>query len=127
MTNVGGISVFGASYPADIWKDYMEAALAKEPEVKFKLPDEKAWPRAQYIDEQDGRGKTSYYSNNYYSNSNSSTSTTPAIVPPETVTTVPRIVAPTTAPPDTVPHTTPKTTPPTVPPTSPPTPPATGP
>jgi penicillin-binding protein 1A len=126
MTNVGGISVFGASYPADIWKDFMESALAKVPEVKFKLPNEKLWPRAQYIDEQEGRGKTSYYSNNYSNNYSNSTTTVPAIVPPETVTTVPRIVAPTTAPPDTVPHTTPKTTPSTAPP-PPVTPPSTGP
>jgi membrane peptidoglycan carboxypeptidase len=123
MTNVGGISVFGASYPADIWRDFMKSALAKAPAVAFKAPNEKLWPRAQYIDEQNGRGTTSYYSN--YSNS-SSTTTTPAIAPPASVTTVPPIVAPTTAPPVTVPHTTPRTTPTTAPP-PPVTPPSTGP
>ena len=40
MTNVGGISVFGATYPADIWKAYMEAAHEKLPVVDFIQPNE---------------------------------------------------------------------------------------
>jgi membrane carboxypeptidase/penicillin-binding protein len=121
MTNVGGISVFGATYPADVWAGYMKAALASAPKLDFKLPNEKLWPRAQSIDEQ-GRGTNSYYSN--YSN-NYSTTTVPVTAPPVSATTVPRIHTPTTPPPVTVPHKPPRTTPSTAPP--PPTTPSTGP
>ena len=51
MTNVGGISVFGATYPADIWASFMKAALGDTPPTDFIAPDEKLWPRSQYIDE----------------------------------------------------------------------------
>lgn len=116
MTSVGGIAVFGATYPAHVWAAFMKAALAKVPPTDFVAPDEKLWPRSQYIDDQKGRG-TSYYSS--YSNY-STTSTVPVVVPPASVTTVPRIVSPTTAPPVTVPHKTPKTTPSTSPSSTPP-------
>jgi membrane peptidoglycan carboxypeptidase len=123
MTNVGGIAVFGATYPADVWRDFMKAALANVPPTDFVPPDQKLWPRSQYIDDQKGRG-TSYYSS--YSSSNySTTSTVPFVAPPPSGTTVPPIVSPTTAPPVTVPHTTPRTTPP--PPRPPPSTPKTGP
>jgi penicillin-binding protein 1A len=121
MTNVGGISVYGATYPADVWAEYMKAALADTPPKEFIAPDEKLWPRSQYIDDKEGRGKSRYYSN--YSSTYTPTSTTP-VVPPESVTTIPAIVSPTTAPRVTVPHTTPATTPATAPP---PTVPTTGP
>ena len=39
MTNVGGIRVTGGSYPARIWKAYMEAATATDPVVDFTDPD----------------------------------------------------------------------------------------
>ena len=123
MTNVGGIQVFGATYPAHVWAAFMKAALANAPSLDFIPPDEKLWPRSQYIDDKLGRGHSSYYSN--YSSSYSSTTTTPVTVPSASVTTVPRIVSPTTSPPVTVPHTTPRTTPSTSPP--PPTTPTTGP
>jgi membrane peptidoglycan carboxypeptidase len=115
MTSVGGISVFGATYPADVWRDYMKAALASQPKLDFKLPVPTLWPRPQSISEE-GRGTSSYYSNNYYNNNYSTTTLAPLIVPPVSATTVPRIVAPTTAPPVTVPHKPPPTTPPTAPP-----------
>ncbi len=118
MTNVGGISVWGASYPAEIWASYMKAALANAPVKEFVEPNEELWPRSAYIDDE-GRDKDDYYSDYTPSQDSSTTTTAPLAVPPETVTTVPPIVAPTTAPPDTVPRTTPRT-PPTAPPVTPP-------
>ena len=113
MTNVGGIAVFGATYPADIWAAFMKAAVANDPPTDFIPPDEKLWPRAEQIDEQ-GRGFHSYF---YYS---PTTTTLPAA--PVTTTTAPHGVTPTTspfAPPPTVPRTTPPTKPVAPPPTHP--------
>ena len=31
MTDVGGVSVFGGTYPAQVWKQFMDAALASQP------------------------------------------------------------------------------------------------
>jgi penicillin-binding protein 1A len=96
MSNVGGISVFGATYPADIWKAFMEAAHANLPVVDFTPPNEDLWPSAQGIDEF-GRHQSSYSSRRYVP-----TQTTIATVPATTPTTAPPpIVTPTTAPPPT--------------------------
>jgi penicillin-binding protein 1A len=126
MNDVGGIQVFGATYPAHVWAAFMEAALAKQPIVDFAQPIEALWPRAEQIDEQ-GRGF-----HNYFEGGSPTTTTLPVVAPttvPKTHTTTPRSGPPTTPPPVTVPRTTPRTTPPTAPPTTPPTapPPTTGP
>jgi penicillin-binding protein 1A len=42
MQNVHGIAVSGGSFPAEIWKLYMEQALAKAPVVGF--PEPSKWP-----------------------------------------------------------------------------------
>ena len=42
MQNVHGIAVSGGSFPAEIWKLYMEQALAKAPVVDF--PEPSKWP-----------------------------------------------------------------------------------
>ena len=39
MSNVGGIKVFGGTYPARIWHDYSLAVLASEPVEAFSVPD----------------------------------------------------------------------------------------
>jgi penicillin-binding protein 1A len=39
MRNVGGIRVFGGTYPAQIWHAYMTAALAGQPVAGFPAPD----------------------------------------------------------------------------------------
>jgi penicillin-binding protein 1A len=39
MTNVGGVTVFGGTYPAMIWGAYMKAVEAGKPAVKFAPPD----------------------------------------------------------------------------------------
>jgi membrane peptidoglycan carboxypeptidase len=97
MTNVGGISVFGATYPADIWKAYMEAAHENLPVVDFIEPDEDQWPSPGRIDEY-GRKQGSYYRS---SSSSDTTPTTVATVAPASVppTSAPPIVSPTTSPP----------------------------
>ncbi len=121
MTNVGGRSVFGATYPAEIWAAYMKSALGNSPPTDFIAPNEKLWPERQRIDEM-GRGFRSYRQPDF-----TTTTTSPVVITPETKPTIPFIVRPTTPPPVTVPHTTPRTTPPPTapPPTAPP--PTTGP
>jgi membrane peptidoglycan carboxypeptidase len=98
MSNVGGISVFGATYPADIWKAFMQAALANAPVVDFTPPDEALWPAPEHIDEF-GRNRSSYH---YYS-SDTTPTTIAAVaatsVPSSTPVTNPPIVSPTTSPP----------------------------
>ena len=42
MQDVHGIAVSGGSFPAEIWKAYMEQALAKTPVVDFPQPS--SWP-----------------------------------------------------------------------------------
>jgi penicillin-binding protein 1A len=41
MSNVGGREVFGATYSAPIWKQYMDAALASQPNAAFPAPSAK--------------------------------------------------------------------------------------
>ncbi|HTK17220.1 MAG TPA: transglycosylase domain-containing protein [Acidimicrobiia bacterium] len=96
MSNVGGISVFGATYPADIWKAFMEAAHANLPVVDFIPPDEDLWPSPQRIDEF-GRHEN-YYSSRPYVPTQTTIATVPATTP---ITPAPPIVAPTTSPPPT--------------------------
>jgi len=113
MTNVGGISVFGATYPAHIWAAFMKAALAKVPPTDFVPPNEQLWPRAEQIDEQ-GRGFHSYFYD-------TPTTTVPVATAPVTTPKAPHQVPTTTSPfapppPPTVPRTTPTPTPATAPP-----------
>jgi penicillin-binding protein 1A len=42
MENVHGIAVSGGSFPADIWKLFMEGALESTPETEFREPER--WP-----------------------------------------------------------------------------------
>ena len=99
MTNVGGISVFGATYPADIWKAYMEAAHANMPVVDFTPPDENLWPSPGSIDEY-GRKQGSYYRSSSSSSSNTTPTTVVAVAPASVPTTsAPPVVSPTTSPP----------------------------
>jgi penicillin-binding protein 1A len=83
--------VFGATYPAQIWRRFMEKAIETVPEADFAPPDQSLWPRPSYINEFGRRVTIS--------------------APP--VTTAPP--APTTAPPTTVTPTTRRPTPTTKP------------
>ena len=49
MRNVGGIRVFGGSYPARIWRAYMEKALEGTPAIDFQPPDEKAFAKGECL------------------------------------------------------------------------------
>jgi len=56
MTNVGKIgAVYGGTYPAMIWKVFMDAALRGKVVREFAKPNEKLWPTASSITEA-GRG-----------------------------------------------------------------------
>ncbi len=56
MTNVGKIgAVYGGTYPAMIWKAFMDAALRGKVVREFAKPNEKLWPTASSITEA-GRG-----------------------------------------------------------------------
>ena len=99
MRNVGGISVFGATYPAEIWAEVMRSATANLPPLDFAPPDQSQWPTPQFIDEFGRRFSTRY------------AQPAPVTLPPATV--------PTTAPATTAttgkrrPTTTSRSTPPT--------------
>jgi penicillin-binding protein 1A len=106
MTSVGGISVYGATYPADIWAAFMKAAHKDLPVVKLIPPNEELWPDHQQIDEL-GRSNDSY--DDYYSSDEpapTTPATTPAVTSPTAPVgpTIPPIVSPTTSPPATVPQ-----------------------
>jgi membrane peptidoglycan carboxypeptidase len=56
MTNVGGIRVFGGTYPAITWQKFMATALAGQPIIPFTAPDESLWPSATRVNPGGGRG-----------------------------------------------------------------------
>jgi penicillin-binding protein 1A len=111
MTNVGGVTVYGATYPAHIWASFMKSALVNVPIMSFVPPDEKVWPTPQSVDET-GRHYSTYYAQP------APTTTTIEAVPTTTqpnkptTTSIPKIVPPTTAP---APTTTAPVTTPTTP------------
>ena len=49
MRDVGGVRVFGGSYPADIWKNYMEHVLRFEPAIDFNAPDETQYAKGECL------------------------------------------------------------------------------
>ncbi len=51
MRNVGGITVYGGTYPARIWHEFMAAALGDGPAVGFPAPDPSYSSRYLSIDE----------------------------------------------------------------------------
>ena len=56
MKNVGRFGeVFGGTYPAVIWHEFMVAALRGQPVRKFTAPDESLWPKPASITDA-GRG-----------------------------------------------------------------------
>ena len=58
MRNVGGIAVFGGTYPARIWHDYMVPMLDGQPSIAFPRPNSSVWPSSRFISD-GGRGKAS--------------------------------------------------------------------
>jgi penicillin-binding protein 1A len=118
MTNVGGISVWGASYPAEVWAEFMKAAHTFLPVEDFIAPNEDLWPDRQEIDELGRSDNDYYYDDTDYDAPDPTTVTTPpstaATTPPSRPVgpTTPPIVSPTTSPP---PRTVPNNPPPTNP------------
>ena len=49
MYNVGGMTVFGGTYPARIWAAYTKAALGNAPAIPFPLPDPRKIPPGKLI------------------------------------------------------------------------------
>ncbi len=49
MTDVGGITVFGGTYPARVWHDYTEQALTGQPVIGFPAADPTQIPPPSYI------------------------------------------------------------------------------
>ena len=51
MTNVGGVTVFGATYPAQIWRKFMLDATGPLPPLDFAPPDAAPFIRSRFISE----------------------------------------------------------------------------
>jgi 1A family penicillin-binding protein len=49
MINVGGITVFGGTYPTRIWHDYTQAALKGQKAIDFIDPDPRKFPPVKFI------------------------------------------------------------------------------
>jgi len=122
MTNVGGISVFGGTYPAEIWKAFMELELADDPPGAFPAPDLRCVrPGGRVLDQ--GRDDRPPPPPPPPATSRPRPTTT---APPATNAPAPTPTAPpVTAPPVTAPPPPPPTAPPPPPPTAPPPPPPT--
>ena len=114
MSSVGGITVFGGTYPARIWHRYTAAALDGQPAIDFPTPDPSRIPAGRFITSlQLVKDQVS--------------TSQPQLPPPTTAATVPAVSTTTGAPSSTtpvgtipgvttVPHTTiPATTPPSIP------------
>ena len=86
MTNVGGITVFGATYPARIWRSFMEDANAPFPPLDFSQPDDTLIGRPRYLTELGRRTYTYVPSYNYNAPSNTTPATSPTVgtQPPQT-------------------------------------------
>lgn len=106
MSRVGKFGpVYGGTWPAQIWHDFMTSALAGTPDVPFFPPDQKLWPYGRYVSEA-GRGK--YTSGSSSGRSSTATTkprpfwgfgTTTTTRPPPVVTTTPPDTTETTVPP----------------------------
>src|SRR5579859_1416161 len=99
MLNVGGITVFGGTYPARIWAAFTEGALIGQPAVDFPAPNPRKMPEFKIVT------SPALQHNQPFS--------TPPTTKPRTTTTLPGPA--TTSPPSTSPPTTgpPPTGPPT--------------
>lgn len=84
--------VFGAGYPARIWREFMLGALGDAPDGDFAAPDRDAWPSPRYVSE---RGRQRYYS--YQPATTVPTEPTPDTSPPATAAPAPVPSPPTTA------------------------------
>jgi penicillin-binding protein 1A len=70
-------SVFGGTWPALIWRDFMGAALADQPPAEFPAPDKSLWSSGHYISDS-GRSR--------FSGGGSGSTTTTTAVPGPAIT-----------------------------------------
>jgi len=120
MENVHGISVAGGTYPATIWKLFMEAAMANAPELDWRQPlDPVVWrpfTQGQYASSLSSSGGSGYYApstTNTPTTTATATATTTTQRPP---TTTGRTIAPPPPPPPPEPPPPPPPSPPVPPP-----------
>ncbi len=99
MTNVGGRSVSGGSFPASIWRAFMIPAMATQDAQKFPAPDKSKWPSPKFFTEA-GRGTERPPEEGIAEFQRSSTTTTVATRPPSTTTTTTSTFPPATTIPD---------------------------
>jgi membrane peptidoglycan carboxypeptidase len=92
MHNVGGVRVFGGTYPAMIWQKFMTSMLADQPIVPFAKPDDTLWPEPSRVNPEGGREQRT-------SDVRRSSGTTAATAPVESTTSPTEpVVTPTAAP-----------------------------
>ena len=90
MPRLGGVTVFGGSYPAMIWERFMSAALKDAPMLPFTPPDPSLWPKPAIVNPAGGRGKPI--------STPTFTPTTSSTLPPDTAPTPPSTPPSTTEP-----------------------------
>ena len=109
MTNVGGVTVFGATYPAQIWRKFMLDATGPLPPLDFAAPDAAPFIRSRFISEL-GRRITYRSPSQQFTPTSVPTSVTSA--PAQTATTGPPVSTPKKKKKDTPPPTVSPTVPP---------------
>jgi membrane peptidoglycan carboxypeptidase len=62
MTSVGGVRVFGGTYPAIMWQKFMTSALAGQSVIQFTPPDEGQWPDPSRVNPDGGRDERPRFS-----------------------------------------------------------------
>ena len=105
MGSIGQFSaIFGGTYPALIWHNFMTQALADDPAVDFTEPDQSLWPSGRFITVK-GRGVADSSQRSFDSGPTTTTEpappvpTTPtATAPAPTATTAPPVTTTTTVP-----------------------------
>jgi len=108
MEDVHGIAVAGGTFPASIWRLFMEKAMANTPELTWQYPRDpvvwRSWTQGQY-----GSSLRPTYTytptNTYTPTTTTQTTTTTALPPPPPPTTTGRTItiAPPPPPPPVVP------------------------
>ena len=111
MVDVGGVGqVYGGTFPAHTWRDFMTAALAGLPSVPFAAPDSGQLPYSHYITSP-ALVHDDVLDHNYGYVPPSNSYTPPASTPARSTPVAPTPSAPSTTQPATEPSTVPATTP----------------
>jgi len=120
MENVHGVSVQGGTYPATIWKLFMEAAMANAPELDWRQPlDPVVWrpfTQGQYASSLSSSGGSGYYAPSTTSTPTTTATATTTTTTQRPPTTTGRTIAPPPPPPPPEPPPPPPPSPPVPPP-----------